>query len=96
MTNETTRKQLKKETVPEIEHAHRTKIDWAPPRALEGMDDAVKLFRAPYAQGFKQTFPSPEVGLDVEGGMAELDDSNPDSTFFDISIEIEEMSSCDE
>jgi hypothetical protein len=76
----------------EIEHVHRTKLDWQPPSAFDGIDDVVTIFKNKFiksgSDGVSPAFPAPEIEM---ANLAELNDSFPASTgeYFDISIEIE-------
>lgn len=85
------KRQKKEPEVPEIEHAHRTNIEWQPPAAFDGIDTLSANLKSKYAKTSMVPAAAP-LPMEVElENLAELNDSfqAAPGAFFDISIEIE-------
>lgn len=86
------KRQKKEQEVAEIEHAHRTNIEWQPPSAFDGIDSLAanlksKFANAPSIASMPVVFP---MEIEMEN-LAELNDSfqvAPGENF-EISIEID-------
>ena len=107
MSTEPKQKHHKKEVVPDIEHAHRTEIEWKPREEFAGLELAAEHFKMPFIPGLVSVA-EPSMELDVSPLLlvdemgADFDEQltnfNVDDELFDISIELElvESSSDDE
>ena len=89
------KKLQKKESVPDVEHAHRSDIEWQPAPEFQGLEDVAAHFKSPVLPVLANPAP-PKIELDavlLPDLDLDVDTDGSSGQLFDISIEIEMMES---